>query len=788
MTSLIDSPNVTDSCDGLYQTFRALDFLSPVVGALFDRSRTATQGMPLGGIGTGCLDIAPNGTLGFATIFNSHVPRRGPINLPFMGVFAGEKLWVLSTQRFIGFDVPGQHSYRTSGQVRFADDIVYWGHYPMVDMDYQTDAPLDMKLRAWSPFVPGDTESSSTPIAVFDLTLTNRSHERIEGSAVFSFPGPTDQEAGGLPAEHREFTTAGVRGLQVRCAAGDYVLAVVDHDDISVGGGLGLDGGQWRQAATALPTPAGSAGASVSVPYSLDPGGSLELSFLLSWFFPEWFAAGNPDPVALGTQHGYQNVVSSRAWSQQQSPNTYQHMYATRFNDGADVIEYFAPQRELLRSRVIAWQSVVFDDTTLPAWLKDGLINSLHLITETSLWASARAPIGSWCQQADGLFGMNEDPRNCPQIECVPCSFYGNYPLVYFFPQLALSTLRGYKAYQYPDGEVAWIFGGMTADPPSYPIEMSRPDRGYQAALNSSCVVDMVFRYWKCTGDLEVLHELYDMVKQSTIFTMSLRSEDGAAGVISFPAGNSGLDWFEACSWAGMAAHLGGIHLAQLRQAVVIAETVGDDEFSTRCREWLSGGAAAMEELMWTGTHYRNYWDRSTGESSDLVMANQLDGQWMVRLAGLESVFDPARMEIVLDTVERTCIRGHAFGAVNFADDAGRATTSGEGRPGWNYNPNAYFVPENIMLAATYLYAGRDDLGMEIARRCWMNLVDAGLLWDQPNLLNAKTGEAIYGNDYYQNMIIWSLPAAIAKGDVAAPLREGGLIQRILCAARSSNL
>ena len=100
MTSLIDSPNVTDSCDGLYQTFRALDFLSPVVGALFDRSRTATQGMPLGGIGTGCLDIAPNGTLGFATIFNSHVPRRGPINLPFVGVFAGEKLWVLSTQRF----------------------------------------------------------------------------------------------------------------------------------------------------------------------------------------------------------------------------------------------------------------------------------------------------------------------------------------------------------------------------------------------------------------------------------------------------------------------------------------------------------------------------------------------------------------------------------------------------------------------------------------------------------------------------------------------------------------
>ncbi len=59
----------------------------------------------------------------------------------------------------------------------------------------------------------------------------------------------------------------------------------------------------------------------------------------------------------------------------------------------------------------------------------------------------------------DGLFGMIECPRECPQIECIPCSFYGNLPLVYFFPELALSTMRGYKAYQYPDGCVCGCLG-----------------------------------------------------------------------------------------------------------------------------------------------------------------------------------------------------------------------------------------------------------------------------------------------------------------------------------------
>jgi non-lysosomal glucosylceramidase len=232
-----------------------------------------------------------------------------------------------------------------------------------------------------------------------------------------------------------------------------------------------------------------------------------------------------------------------------------------------------------------------------------------------------------------------------------------------------------------------------------------------------------------------------------------------------------------------MAAHLGGIHLAQLAQAAAVADAAGDSEFAERCRSWLRQGSEVLEADMWLGTHYVNYWDRTSGDRSDLIMANQLDGQWMARMAGLSDVFDGERAERVLDTVRRTCIEPHPYGAVNFADLSGRATTSGEGKPGWNYNPYAFFVPETVMLAATYLYAGQTEVGLDLARRCWTNLCEQGLLWDQPNLLNAATGEPIYGNDYYQNMIIWALLPALVGGDVASPFAQDGVVAAVLRSA-----
>ena len=764
-----------DAAPDDWSRFRAAGFGNTVCGFVHDRIRP-TCGMPLGGVDTGCLDIEASGLLGLCTIFNSHVPRRGPINEPFLGMKVDGRTWLLTTVDFSRVaDAVAWNPAAASAPTSHARRIRCWGHYPVLDLQFDTDAPVAVALRAWTPFVPGDLGASCMPAAVFEVHLRNQGDGHKQGLIALSFPGPTEAELGALPAVRQDVADDRLRGLAVSGERASYVLAALDAPGARVGGALGCDAGAWGRIDLALPTAAGGTGVSLAVPFTLRPGEEQVVRFILSWHSPRWFAAGHPDPQGRA-------LLPYRAEpagpGEDPRGATYTHMYALRYASAREVAGRLACRHEEILARVLRWQQAVYDEDALPVWLRDSLVNILHLLTETGFWAAARPPLGSWCRAEDGLFGLNEDPRHCPQIECVPCSFYGNYPLVYFFPELARSTLRGYNAYQFPDGQVAWIFGGTTGQPATLPLEMARPARGYQTTLNGPCVVDMVYRYWLCTGDEAGLRELYDLVKGATTFTMGLRPADGPDGVISFPAGNVGTEWFEACTWAGMAAHIGGIHLASLLQAEAVARLVGDGVFAQRCRAWFEQGRAAMEGKMWAGSYYLNYWEPQTGRRSDLVMANQLDGQWMAAMAGLDGVFAPERIQTVLQTVRHTCVAATAFGAVNFATSAGKPEANGGGL-GTGYHPYAMFPPEVVMLGATYIYVGDHELGLELCRRCWANIARQGRTWDQPNIVRGDTGEIVYGGDYYQNLILWTLPAAIGGTDVAGPCRAGGLVRRV---------
>ena len=73
----------------------ARGYRGPVTGVIYRRSTPAVNGVALGGIDTGCLDVETSGLWGYCTIFNTHVPRRGPMNLPFLGLNVGGQTWVM---------------------------------------------------------------------------------------------------------------------------------------------------------------------------------------------------------------------------------------------------------------------------------------------------------------------------------------------------------------------------------------------------------------------------------------------------------------------------------------------------------------------------------------------------------------------------------------------------------------------------------------------------------------------------------------------------------------------
>jgi len=779
-----------------FQQFPARDFRKPVCGIVYRGDRRPKEGMPLGAIGTGRIDLRPDGTLGFCTAFNSICPQRGPLELPFLGLTAGDQRWMLCR-------APGTFGEYMFNGMQMPSEIHYWGHYPVADLEFEMPgSPVGVGMRAWAPFLPGDSATSNTPGVVFEIHLRNVTNAQQRGRIACSFPGPTQPEAQVsrhsprekipfLPYGHtwqatapqpthalRENVRGEFSGLVVRSEKVPeigYALGVAGDAEVITGGGLHFPespyktGQTWAQIGSQLPKPLeNDFSGSVSVAYELAPGEEKIVRLVLAWFAPMWIGEGE---------------------------HTFTQMYAKRYKDAHDVASFLSRGHDTLLKRLLAWQEVIYGEERMPVWLREALINILYLFPVNSLWAAARPPVGPWCRPEDGLFGMLDGIIEDPAMEPIPDTFYANAPLVYFFPDLALSTLRAYKAYQFASGAAVWIWGGVVgAAIGGYEMtagtEMAMPSPGYQTTTNGPCYVDMVDRYLLRTGDQAVLREFYPSIKANTTYTMSLRPEDGADGIVSVPsrnvdpqnpAGQPGhhLEWFENVLWFGMTPHVGGIHLANLKMTERIAERAGDADFARRCREWFEQGSASLENNLWAGEYYLAYNDPRAGLKSDDVFVYQLDGEWMARFHGLREVFRPARVKTALATIRRACADKWPAGAVNLARPDGQLAVN------VGYGPNAYFVPELYMLAMTYLYAGEREFGLELTRRGVHSLNIRNLLtWNQPNILRADTGEMLFGSHYVQNMMLWAVPAALEGKDIAAFCATGGLVDRVMRAAK----
>jgi len=317
------------------------------------------------------------------------------------------------------------------------------------------------------------------------------------------------------------------------------------------------------------------------------------------------------------------------------------------------------------------------------------------------------------------------------------------------------------------------------------PYEMALPSPGYsekpQTTLDGPCYVDMVDRMWRTTGDDDLLAEFYDSVKRNTIFTMNLRPGSGDAGVVSMPEDNAAQDWFESCDLFGIVPHIGGAHLAQLRMAKRMAEAVGDAEFVAQCDAWIDGGSAVMEEQAWADTHYMLFHEVETGKKSDVVMGYTLDGEWMARFHGLPGVFREDRVGKTLDTIAKTCAAVTPSGIATFAAPEGVEIDPEVWDPGY-WGTQGVHPPGTMQASMVYMYNDRAEEGLEFVRRAVNDIMQKSWYWDWPVCIEGTAPRI--GADYYQNLMLWSLPAALAGQDLAGPMRDGGLVARMIAAGR----
>ena len=790
-----------------WNTFHAAGYSQPVSGICYRTKQPGyfglyilkplpVSGMPLGSIDTGALYLEPSGQLGYTSVFNHLTPLGGPLNTPYLGITVGSKGWVCGTGQTKNYAGNNRPSLGI-GVCSSMSESDYWGHYPIADIEYHApEAPVQVGLRAWSPFIPGDSKSSNTPGAVFEVHLRNQTKTAQNGNVLFSFPGfaehhsrdhaigwPNLPSTPVMPAAKisRRPAPEGLKGIWVenRSWGMSYVLATNEETEVRTGGALGIDGAIWEKAHEAMPSTAEAddGGSSIAVGFSLGPGESKVVRIFLAWYAPEWEGNGVP-----GTGGERIMTLAPEGMALSTTGKRFTHMYAKRFADAGEVATCLARNHASWLRRIIAWQSEVYAEPGLPGWLADSLINALYYFAPCSMWAQAKDPIGSWCRPEDGLFAMEEAPRSCPHMNTLSNVGMAGPTLSFMFPDLAISMLRTIRSTQRENGDVAQLLGRWAdpANPMSY---------DYQEVVSGFCYVYAAYAHWKVTGDEAFMKEFYPSVKKALQYSFTQRPDLGPSQIIAMPPHRehawNDIEWFEDRPMYGYVTHPGGLRMAGAEMLKSWAQAMGDSEEVAYLDSLIAAGKDTMQKYLWRGDHYMIYNDTKTGKTLDAIFSPTLNGQYFAHYSGVEPVFPKENVDKVLALQrDKVCKISKLGMPPIYAEPDGSV---------WNRDKTGYITGQYVYTnhqviwnAITFIYEGQKDFGLELLRKnLELSYLYWGYTWDGTNCCSAggDTGEVNYGWDYWFNWSIWTAPAALQNKDMTALSQPGGLVHRILAAA-----
>jgi len=202
---------------------------------------------PLGGIGAGMICLEGTGTLshvsvrGQPNVFNEpmmfaalHVRGERPTALVLEGPVPRWKIFFPWDNLFGSAGNGG--AGKTYGLPRH-EHAEFRPRFPFASVDLADDRlPLRTELTGWSPFIPGDSDNSSLPVAGLEYRFTNPTGEAVE--AVFSYHAVNFLAAGEWTADR---AWHGERG--VGAAPGGFTLWQTAPEDKP-----------WQQAAMSICT------------------------------------------------------------------------------------------------------------------------------------------------------------------------------------------------------------------------------------------------------------------------------------------------------------------------------------------------------------------------------------------------------------------------------------------------------------------------------------------------------------------------------------------------------
>lgn len=690
-------------------------------GAVDPQTATITNarlssGVPLGGLGTGKVELLTDGTFGNLTLNNN--PERPVAELPgsFLAVQArtarGAEARVLALRSPYGFP--------------HAAGVRYQGLFPRAQARITDPAlPVDVFVQASGILIPQNEKDSALPAALFTVTLSNPGAAPVESTVAFSWENvlgvtgdPQEADRAGNRQESRTldgrtgvlFTTTRPAEGPRRAAVGQYaLLADAEGGKISTlaswnAAGDGRDfwsfltGGSAAAAELPVrapregaPRPAGAVAAAVSVPAE----GTAHVHFVLAWHMPR---------LSLGAAEA--------------APR-----YTERFQDAWSVAAHAAQYRDTLLSGTAEWGDLL-QKSSLPGWLRTRLRNDAALLVSNSLYTR------------DGLFTLRESREPGAGLGAMDEWLLSRGLLAAFYPALDRSELAQFTRAQAPSGEVARFLG--TAAQGLAPAYSGWPDVACNYVL-------AVYRQHRWTGAADAMRAAYPAVVKSLDWLRS-RDTDGD----SIPEGGS--TWEYRAS-PGSFSYTASLYLAALRAGEALARLNNDRKTEEECRtRLLTARANAMAQL-WNGRFFTTYLNPETSERSPNLFAGALAGEWAGELLGLPPRYESPVVAAGLRSMLDLLLAPSAYTPPN------EVAADGSLAPGTDVSWTGHLA---TYLGALAIARNRADTGIQAIYRLHdVDYTVSRTPWDAPLGYDPRTAQRIGPRGHVAGLASWNVYAAL---------------------------
>lgn len=704
------------------------------------KNHPSNSGVPLGGIGVGNIQFAPDGRFVRIGMNNMHIPVP-KTKASFFTIWQKTTKGV-SVKRLVRDE---QKQYGLEG----VKDTWYTGLFPTTELGFGNEfGVITPIIRAYSGLIPHNIKDSSLPVVFFEIEVQSKEDadisiafswedlignglkepESIEGMDGQIF-GPFGREKlvnGEYWPDRKPVTTfsesksypdlKGVRQfassplIPIKATFQNYVHEVVilaeNKDDVTITTlpAFNIDKGDkaWTYFADngtfsesesdidKLSFKDCKGGSAVAVKTSLNAGEKKTLQFMLVWYCDE-------------LKIDKENASPGSYWRGGSDYGKYFHNFFDRIDQ---LISYSYKNKDRIKKETYELIEAVME-SSLPDWYKFKLINSSHVIY-TNMILNKKGDVTVNEGGMGGLAGTMDQ-----RISSHP--FYQK-----FFTQLDRSEMDIFADMQAGDGSISHFIGHYYVGMGTVGGRM--PTENNWMLDNTEGWIIQLAKDYEQTGDLNYLRKYAGRVKNGMVFLKSKMPEG-----IEIPIGPTTYDDF---THPPVYSYGASMYLASLKAAKAIAEAINDNEWARECEEQFKRTQLEIIRMLWNGRFFSYGCEiDGSGRLDHILFTGQLAGEFISRYCGWGDI-------LPLDIIEASLISQFKISLYNTPDyyankvwdiDSGRGIDK-EGSQCWPFYLESY-------TAYTALQAGYLDDAMEIMRHIQLVNLRKGWTWCQ-NLWN----------------------------------------------------